>query len=66
MQKLKLFLKPSLIQLQFEVTTSSIPYQFLVMVAEIGGYVGLILGVSVQQVVSWGEVLVNTAFRVID
>jgi hypothetical protein len=33
----------------FQVIKSSIPYGVLSMVAEIGGYVGLFLGISIQQ-----------------
>ena len=32
------------------VVKASIPYDFLSMIAEMGGYVGLFLGISVQQV----------------
>ena len=32
-----------------KVVKSSIPYDFLSMIAEMGGYVGLFLGISLQQ-----------------
>ena len=47
----------------FKVIRSSIPYGLLSLVAEIGGYVGLFLGISINQ---FGALPYNTAQRFTD
>ena len=48
-----------------QVTTSSIPYGFLEMLAEVGGYVGLFLGVSIQQLVAMPESFIIKLYKIL-
>ncbi|XP_023349378.1 uncharacterized protein LOC111718108 [Eurytemora carolleeae] len=47
-----------------KVTRSSIPYGFLEMLAEVGGYVGLFLGVSIQQLVAMPETFIDKIYKI--
>ena len=55
----------SLIHVIMQVTTSSIPYGFLEMLAEVGGYVGLFLGVSIQQLVAMPESFIIKLYKIL-
>ena len=47
----------------FQLIRSSIPYDFLSMIAEMGGYVGLFLGISLQQVAGLPYKLARTTLE---
>ena len=48
----------------FQLIRSSIPYDFLSMIAEMGGYVGLFLGISLQQVAGLPYKLARTTMEI--
>ena len=64
-QKTNSFLLNKILRLRFEeftkVSTSSLSYTFLELMAEVGGYVGLFLGVSINQTI---DLLSNLAIIV--